>query len=233
MVSDIMGLFNRIFKEKSKPQNDSIIQNQNENTAKKAPNDFENLKEKERALFNKLWDKDYYGSEESKIEFKEFNAEKKEYLKNNPTDFLYRGVDLFKLTWEYIDIISDDERKIIALTGKGLYYENDLNQLEEAIEIYREAEELTLVVKKEEIEQLTKEHGERDWLYTGKLRQRISSCENQIFRNEIKKIEAEAKALEKTDPQEAIKKYEYLNEIRPNLKKYNKRIEIINRTLEE
>ena len=44
--------------------------------------------------------------------------------------------------------------------------------------------------------------------------------------------EEEAKELEKTNPQEAIKKYEYLNEIRPGLKKYSKRIEIIERTLE-
>lgn len=44
--------------------------------------------------------------------------------------------------------------------------------------------------------------------------------------------EAEAEE-EKTNPQEAIKKYEHLNEIRPGMKKYDKRIEIIKRTLEE
>ena len=130
------------------------------------------------------------------------------------------------------DVISNDERKILALAGKGFYLENELNQYEEAIEAYKEADKLTMVVKKEEIEKLTEEHGERDWLYTGKLRQRIKICEDKIFRDNIKKIEAEAKELEKTNPHEAIKKYEYLNKIRPGLKKYSKRIEIIERTLE-
>ena len=49
------------------------------------------------------------------------------YLKNNPNDFLTRGVDLYKITWSAIDRMPDDEKKIIELTGKGLYYENKTN----------------------------------------------------------------------------------------------------------
>ena len=230
-----MGVLNNIFKKKEKTRINaqfSVKQEHNDKTHKKVPNDLENLKEKERTQQNKLLDKDYYGSEESKIKANEIKRDREEYLKNNHVDFLSRGVYLFGTTWDYVDVISDDERKILALAGKGLYLENDLNQYEEAIGAYKEADKLTMVVKKEEIEKLTEEHGERDWLYTAKLRQRIKICEDKIFRENIKKIEAEAKELEKTNPHEAIKKYEYLNKIRPGLKKYSKRIEIIERTLE-
>ena len=230
-----MGVLNNLFKKKEKTRINAqfpVKQEHNDKTHKKVPNDLENLKEKERTQQNKLWDKDYYGSEESKIKANEIKRDREEYLKNNHVDFLSRGVYLFGTTWDYVDVISDDERKILALAGKGLYLENELNQYEEAIEAYKEADELTMVVKKEEIEKLTEEHGERDWLYTAKLRQRIKICEDKIFGENIKKIEAEAKELEKTNPHEAIKKYEYLNKIRPGLKKYSKRIEIIERTLE-
>ena len=46
-------------------------------------------------------------------------------------------------------------------------------------------------------------------------------------------MELEAKELEKTDPLEAIKKYQELNELNSGLKKYNKRIEIIERKLKK
>lgn len=193
--------------------------------------EFENLKEKEKNLQNKLWDKDYYGSEESKKEFKEFNQEKRDYMQNNPKDFLIKGVELFQLTWDYIDRLSDDEIKIIELSGEGLYYENDLNQYEKAIETYKEADELTMVVLKDEIEQLTKEHGEGNYLFTGKIRQRISICENKIKRRQIKQLEVEAKEMEKTNPKEAIEMYNKLNVLNPNKKKYDKRIEILNKKI--
>ena len=231
-----MSLLNKIFKKKANTNTETQVDlnksEQNEIVPKKVPTELNSLKEKERIEQNKLWDKEYYGSEESKIKANEIKKEREEYLQNNPDDFLSRGVYLFGITWDYVDIISDDERKILSLAGKGYYLENKLNQCKEAIKIYQEADALTMVVKKEEIAQLTKEHGEGDYLYTGQLRQRISICENKIFMKNIKKIEAEAKELEKTNPQEAIKKYEYLNELRPGLKKYNKRLEIIKRTLE-
>ena len=49
----------------------------------------------------------------------------------------------------------------------------------------------------------------------------------------IKIYEAEAKELEKTNPGEAIKKYRESNIKNPNLKKYNKRIEILERKLDK
>ena len=42
-------------------------------------------------------------------------------------------------------------------------------------------------------------------------------------------MEKEAKELEQTKPSEAIILYEQLNELKPGLKKYNKRIEICKR----
>ena len=52
-----------------------------------------------------------------------------------------------------------------------------------------------------------------------------------VVENEEKLDEAEAKELEKTNPAEAIKKYQELNIKNPNLKKYDKRIEILERKL--
>lgn len=192
-------------------------------------NDLENLKEKQRTQQNKLWDKEYYGSEESKIKANEIKELKNEYLKNNPNDFLTRGVDLYKITWSAIDRMPDDEKEIIELTGKGLYYENDLNQYEEAIKIYKEADELTLIVKKDEIAQLTEEFGEKDYLYCGELRNRIKMCEIKNHRSKIKDLEIKAKEMEKTDPTQAIELYNKLNILNPNLKKYDKRIEKLNK----
>ena len=212
-----MGLFDR-FTKKGK-----------ENKNFEPNNDLENLKEKQRTQQNKLWDKEYYGSEESKIKANEIKELKNEYLKNNPNDFLTRGVDLYKITWSAIDRMPDDERKIIELTGKGLYYENDLNQYEEAIKIYKEADELTLIVKKDEIAQLTEEFGEKDYLYCGELRNRVKMCEIKNHRSKIKDLEIKAKELEKTDPTQAIELYNKLNILNPNLKKYDKRIEKLNK----
>lgn len=226
-----MGLFDRFSKKQKKQESKQPVEIKEDAIEETTTTDFEALKEKERNLQNKLWDKDYYGSEESKKEFKHFNEEKRYYMENNPKDYLIKGVDLFQLTWDYIDRLSDDEIKIIKLAGQGLYYENDLNQYEKAIQTYKEADELTMVVLKDEIEQLTKEHGEGNYLFTGKIRQRISICENKIKRQEIKQLEAEAKEMEKNNPKEAIELYNKLNVLNPNKKKYDKRIEILNKKI--
>ena len=226
-----MGLFDRFSKKQKKQESNQPIEIKEDATEETITTDFETLKEKERNLQNKLWDKDYYGSEESKKDFEEFNKEKSDYMKSNPKDFVMKGVDLFQLTWDYIDRLSSDEIKIIELAGQGLYYENELNQYEKAIETYNEADKLTMVVLKDEIEQLTKEHGEGNYLFTGKIRQRISICENKIKRQQIKQLEAEAKEMEKTNPKEAIELYNKLNVLNPNLKKYDKRIEILNKKI--
>lgn len=214
-----MGLLNKLFENKKKPKIESSILN-NEH---KELNYLNDLKKKESMENEKMYSREYYFSDEAKINAHKIKNEQKEYLKNNPKDFVTRGVNLYNMLWECSDTVPSEERKIFELTGKGLYYE-DQKQYEKAIEIYQEADKLTMEFLKDEIDELINENGEGDYLYTAKLRQRIRVCENRIFRNKVNKLEIEAKELEKTNPKEAIKKYEELNKINPGLKKYDKRI---------
>lgn len=182
------------------------------------------LKEKQSNFYSvKLMDKNYYGSEESKIEAHKINDEKKEYLENNPKDFLIKGADLCGYVWDYVDTVPADEREIIELLGEGKYYE-DNDDYETAIKIYKKADKLTQIVLKDEIELLKKEHGNRDYLYSAKAKNRINICYSLINRDKIKKLEGEAKELEETNPTKAIEKYKELNEVNPGLKKYDKAI---------
>ena len=50
-------------------------------------------------------------------------------------------------------------------------------------------------------------------------------------KQKIKDLETKAKELEKTDPKQAIEIYNELNLLNPNLKKYDKRIEILNKKI--
>lgn len=215
-----MGLLNKLFKNKKKSTLESSIVN---NESKKEFNYLDELKKKESLENEKMYSKEYYFSDDAKINAHQIKREQDEYLKNNPKDFVTRGVNLYNMLWECSDTVAPEERKIFELTGKGLYYE-DQEQYEKAIEIYQEADDLTMEFLKEDIDELIKENGEGDYLYTAKLRQRIRVCETRIFRNNVKKLEIEAKELEETNPKEAIKKYEELNKINPGLKKYDKRI---------
>ena len=221
-----MGLLNNLFKkDKKQNQDSSISKSKNELT------ELDELKIKQSEQFKKMQNEDYYFSEESKTNAHEINKEKDEYLKNNPEDFVTRGVNLYNMLWEYSDRVPPEEVKIFELTGKGLYYE-DQEEYEKAIEYYQEADDLTMDFLKDEIEELIKENGEGDYLYTAKLRQRIEVCEHRIFRKIYKIMEVQAKELEKTDIQGAINKYKLLNILNPGLKKYDKRIEILERKLE-
>ena len=172
----------------------------------------------------------YYHSDEAKTIGKQIYEDKKEYVKNNPEDYLIVGAQIHSRFWYTLKDMPKDEMEIFILTGKGKYYE-DKEEYEKAIEIYKEAEDLTMETIGDEIEEAIREHGEGDYLYLAPIRRRMRVCEKKVFRSKIKKLEAEAKELEKTNPEEAIKKYEYLNEVNPNLKKYNKRIEILKKKL--
>ena len=185
--------------------------------------ELENLMNEEERLLDKLSNKNYYGSEESKIEFKALNEAISNYIENNPEDYIIKGAKDIGLRLEFTKRVPDDELNIIELYGKGLYYE-DLEEYQEAIEIYKEVDRLNKIVLKDKLAELEALHGKRDYLYSAKAKDRIRICENKINRAKIKELEAEAKALEETNPAEAIKKYEELNILNPNLKKYNKRI---------
>lgn len=199
----------------------------NEITNKSEPKEQterEKLINKEKVLNDKLWNKNYYGSEESKAEFKELKEEKEEYFKNNPKDFIYRAVEFYKLNWSYLEAKPNKERdKILELVGMGLYYE-ELGEYDKAIEMYNQSININEETFKNEITDLKNEHGDGNYLYSGKAMERIEVCKGYIERNKIKELEAEAKELEETNPKEAIKKYENLNKVNPGLKKYDKAI---------
>ena len=237
-----MALFDRVFKKKEKPTKEppkEPIEEPPKEPTKKPPKELdkygkpilreasspelEELMQKQTNFYDKLGNKEYYGSEQSKKDAEELKKEIAKYLEDNPKDYIVRGAKLTGTFMDYTKRVPDDELEIIELLGKGSYYE-DMKDYPKAIEVYKEAYKLTGIVFKEEIDELIREYGERDYLYQGKARNRIRVCENIIKRNEIKELEAEAKALEETNPTEAINKYNELNKINPNLKKYNKRI---------
>ena len=207
---------------------DSIKPDKNTNTSSDI--DLEDLLEREYEHHNKSFNEEYYFSEEAKIKGKQVYNDKKEYLKQHPDDFTMQGAQIHSIVWSMFDTIPEEEQRIVKLTGEGKYYEL-MENYEKAIELYKEADNLTMKVCAKDIQELVNEYGPGDYLYTAKIRQRIRVCEKNIMRPKILKMEEDAKKLEKTNPSEAIKIYNHLNELKPGLKKYNKRIEICKRRL--
>lgn len=119
---------------------------------------------------------------------------------------------------------SKDELKIFELLGKGLYYETDLEDYDKAIEIYNEVDVLNKETFKSEIMELVRDYGDRDYLYSAKAKDRINICNNKKKRIRIKELEAKANELSETNPKEAINIYNQLNELNPDVQKYNKAI---------
>lgn len=194
---------------------------------KKRPKDLtelDKLKNIEIDLYYKMGaEEGYYGSEFSKVEFRKLKEYQRDYIKRNPTDYRTRGADFYPYLWRQIDVFPKEKIEIVDITGKGLYYE-DLEEYEQAIGEYQKAYDLCWIVFKKDLEELIEEMGEGDYLWTADIVTRINVCKNKIHRNKVKKLEAEAKEMESIDPKQAIIKYEELNELNPNLKKYNKRI---------
>lgn len=182
---------------------------------------LDRLKKRENTQYEKMQNKNYYFSDESKIKGKQIYEDKKSYVKNNPTDFLTVGANIHGVLWDAIDEFPANEQKIFSLTGEGKYYE-DKKEYEKAIKLYKKADDLTMRVCRKDIQQLIREKGPGDYLYTRKIRQRIRVCQKPL----IKKMELNAKELEKINPAEAIELYNELNRLKPGLKKYDKRIEI-------
>ena len=218
-----MGLFNKILKkEKTVSSYDEMSQQEKLSYILKIE------KEHDDKMYSQ--GKPYYFSEEAKITGKKVSGLKKDYVKSFPEDFLTTGADLFQILWYYVPGHPDSEKEIFTLTGKGKYYE-DLGEYEKAIECYQEADDLTMTVCGDEIQELIDECGPGDYLYTRKIRQRIRVCEKRLLKEKTDKLELEAKSLEKTNPVGAIELYQELNRLKPGLKKYNKRIEICKKKL--
>ena len=158
----------------------------------------------------------YYKFEEAIKEREYIREFKKEYLKNNPTDFLLMGTKVYGGSWVYLTIAPDKEKEMFTLAGHGKYLE-DIGEYKEAISFYEKASEI--------------EKGVHSYLDEPRVNKRIEICNNKIKREQIKDLEAKAKELEKIEPAQAIELYNELNILNPNLKKYNKRIEILKKKL--
>ena len=179
------------------------------------------LKKREETQYQKMQDKNYYFSEESKKKGKQLYEDKKNYIKNNPQDYETVGANIYGILWNAIDEFPSSEREIFRLTGEGKYYE-DRGEFEKAIKCYQDADDLTMIVCRHDIAELVRDNGPGDYLYCAKLRQRIRVCQKPL----IKEMEVEAKRLEKVNPEEAIELYDELNRLKPGLKKYDKRIDV-------
>lgn len=145
---------------------------------KKTP--LEDIKQKEETHHTKsINSKEYYFSEEAKTKGKQIYHDKKEYIKNNPQDYEIVGAQIHQTTWHAVQDLPPEERKILELTGKGKYYE-DQGEYEKAIEIYQQADDLTMKVCENDIKHYVAEYGPGDYFYTSKIRQRIRVCKRKL-----------------------------------------------------
>lgn len=219
-----MGLFDKILNKK-------------ENVTKS----YDNMSQQEKLSYIKTLEEDhdnklysmgesYYFSEEAKILGRKINELKKEYINEFPQDYLTVGANIHQVLWCYVNGMPVGEQEILKLTGEGKYYESR-GEYEKAINFYNQANDLTMQVCGDEIQELITENGPGDYLYTAKINQRIRVCKKVLLKDKTTRLESEAKSLEKTNPSEAIKIYEELNRLKPGLKKYNKRIDICKKKL--
>lgn len=218
-----MSLFNKILKKEN-------VTNSYDDMSQQEKLDY--IKTLEEDHDNKLYSQgeSYYFSEEAKILGRKINELKKEYIKEFPQDYLTVGANIHQVLWSYVNGMPLGEQEILRLTGEGKYYE-ELGEYDNAIGYYQDAYDLTMQVLGDETQELIDENGPGEYLYTAKINQRIRVCKKAILKDKTTKLESEAKALEKTNPSEAIKIYEELNRLKPGLKKYNKRIDICKKKL--
>lgn len=121
----------------------------------------------------------YYWSEEAKTIGKKVYRDTKEYIKNNPQDYLTAGANFHKIQLHHIDDYPDQEKEIFILSGKGLEQEN-IGRYREAIPFYEQAIDLTNSFCAEDIRELIKIKGPGDYLYVPALKRRIRVCEKKI-----------------------------------------------------
>lgn len=146
---------------------------------KAKPSELDKIKQKEYDHDTKSRNPDYYFSEEAARTRRQISQDKKNYVKNNPTDFEIVGAEIHSYLWSAIEDMPASEREIFRLTGEGKYYE-DKKEYQKAIEKYQEADDLTMKVFGVEIREYIKEAGQGDYLYTRKLRQRIRVCKRKL-----------------------------------------------------
>ena len=148
---------------------------------------------------------------------------KEEYLEENPQDYEIIGADLMQTFWFATDTATPEDKQIYKVVGEARYHELN-NNYKEALRLYEIGNNLFFKAHGAELKEIEREAGKK--LAPQVTEQRIEVCKTMIFREKTKKMEKEAKSLEETDPEAAIRLYEELNRLRPGLKKYDKRIKV-------
>ena len=69
------------------------------------------LKKREETQYQKMQDKNYYFSEESKKKGKQLYEDKKNYIKNNPQDYEMVAAQMFQILWNYVEELPAPEEK--------------------------------------------------------------------------------------------------------------------------
>ena len=177
----------------------------------------EMIKRLEKSRIKSYLLKGYYQTDEYKKEKEFLKNAQKEYLENNPTDFLLRGAIEYGISLSSAYNSSEDMKSLLTLSGNGKYLE-EKGEYESAISVYEEANKLDKKIFPNANQP--------------KMEKRIEICNKKIKKQKIKELETKAKELEKIDPIQSIGLYSELNKLNPNLKKYDKRIEILNRKIE-
>ena len=152
---------------------------------------------------------------------KKLNVDSKKYFEEHPTDFLTNGMLKMGLPIDFFDdggngVISKEEGVCL---GKVLYYES-IDELEKALHYGKEGASIVA-----NFYERNPEMKAGDYQKTF----RIQVLNNKIKKKKVKELEVKAKEMEKEDIDEAIKLYDELNIINPNLKKYNKRLGVLKR----
>jgi hypothetical protein len=192
--------------------------------------ELEAIKKMEKEHYDKCLSAKYYHSNKAKQAGKQIEALKKQYLQDNPNDYLTLGATVFQQQWNSVDEICQEDKNIYMLVGNGKCLE-DKGLYHEAIPVYEEANKRFFKLHGDELKKIEEEIHHK--LSEQVPEKRLRICKNKLFKQECQKLEKQAKELEKTNPIEAIKVYEQLNQLKPGLKKYNKRIQICENKLKK
>lgn len=172
----------------------------------------------------------YYRSQQAKKDAKRLSDLIKKYKKQHPEDYITIGCILLNHAAYYQNQASSIEKELFTLAGKGKFYE-DQNDFKKAIEYYNQANDLFFKIYGAELEYNKRVYNDGADYGEQVTEKRLRICKDKLAKEEIKEIENEAKKLEKSNPHEAIQLYNKLNNLKPGLKKYNKRIEICEKRL--
>ena len=145
-------------------------------------NSLKYLKQLEKQHNDRLYSEgvDYYFSDEAKMNGKELYQRSKEYLKDNPKDFLHVGAHLFSRGFN-LEEESEKDKEIYILMGKGKYYE-DLKDYEEAVKYYSEANRLFHEVHYFELKELEEDLPPGEKIGEQVTEKRLRICRKKLLK---------------------------------------------------